>query len=232
MSQPVTTGNTQMAFGVTLRRIICLGLVGGYLNAIGFIDLGGLYPAAMTGNTTQLGVAVVKLEWMRVFLIGSTVFCFFAGGMLSSYLQRIIVHPSLELAFMILLVATAQFVRAVTNDPVPWELPLLACSMAMQGETLSRFSGSSLQTIVVTNTLLKFADALVGRYVKYGKGGRTALGDVIVPGAAWVAYLIGAGLGVIASMFLQHALLPAIFLLAFLSIDVLAVGSRSLAHEI
>lgn len=225
MARMAPNAGTPVAFSLTLRRLVCLGLVGGYLNAIGFIDLGGLYPAAMTGNTTQLGVAIVKFEWMRVFLIGSTVFCFFMGGILSSYLQRAIVHPSLELVLMIVVVSAAQFVRMVTNDPVPWELPLLACGMAMQGETLSRFSGSSIQTIVVTNTLLKFADALVGRYLRYDKARRTSLVDVIVPGSAWTAYLIGAGSGVVASMFLQYALLPAIVLLGALSLDVYVTGT-------
>jgi uncharacterized membrane protein YoaK (UPF0700 family) len=216
---------------LTLRRLVCLGLVGGYLNAIGFLDLGGLYPAAMTGNTTQLGVALVRLEWSRMLLIGSTVLCFFGGGLVSSYLQRTIVHPAIELLFMIGLVAAAQVVKVALKDPVPWELPLLAFSMALQGETLSRFTGSSLQTIVVTNTLLKFADALVGRLIPTGGGKRASTRDVVIPGAAWLSYLVGAAAGVLASMYLAYALLPSIVLLIVLATDVFVSSRPRSAHS-
>lgn len=212
----------QLNFRTVFRRISCLGLVGGYLNAIGFLDLGGLYPAAMTGNTTQLGVAIAELEWARVLLIGSTVFCFFAGGLLSSLLQRVLVHPALELLLMIVMVSLAQVVRITISDPMPWELPLLAFTLAMQGETVTRFAGSSLQTVVVTGTLLKIADGLVGRYLKYEDDNRTPLSDVVISGAAWLAYLGGAGFGVLASLHLAYPYVPSLVALTFLAADILA----------
>ena len=216
----------QANFSTIIRRIICLGLVGGYLNAIGFLDLGGLYPAAMTGNTTQLGLAIVKLEWSRVFLIGSTILCFFAGGMLSGILQRVLVHPALELLLMIVMVILVQIVRVEVSDPMPWELPLLAFTLAMQGETVTRFTGSTLQTVVVTNTLLKFGDGLVGRYIKYSAGDRAPIENVAIPGTAWLSYLAGAGLGVLASLYLSYPLVPSLIILTVLAIDIL-VESRT-----
>jgi uncharacterized membrane protein YoaK (UPF0700 family) len=211
-----------VTFSTTIRRITCLGIVGGYLNAIGFIDLGGLYPAAMTGNTTQLGLAIVKLQWGRVFLIGSTVFCFFAGGVLSSLLQRVLIHPAFELLLMIALVSLAQIVRMVVPDAMPWELPLLAFTLAMQGETVTRFAGSSLQTVVVTNTLLKFADSVVGRYVKYNDATRTSRADFVIPGTSWLAYLLGAGLGGLAGINLSYPFVPTLILLLILAMDIFA----------
>lgn len=214
-------GRTAATLWTTARRIACLGIVGGYLNAVGFLDLGGLYPAAMTGNTTQLGLAIVKLEWSRVFLIGSTVFCFFTGGILSSVLQRTLVHPAFELLLMIMMVTLAQIVRLAISDPMPWELPLLAFTLAMQGETVTRFTGSALQTVVVTNTILKFADGVVGRYVKYADGNWATMADVVIPGLAWLAYLAGAGLGVLASLRLSYPLAPSLIILVILAVDIL-----------
>lgn len=210
-----------VSFSTTFRRILCLGVVGGYLNAIGFIDLGGLYPAAMTGNTTQLGLAIAKSEWSRVLLIGTTIFCFFAGGIFSSLLQRVLVHPALEIFIMIMMIALAQIVRSTFSEPMPWELPLLAFSLAMQGETVTRFAGSALQTVVVTNTILKFADGLVGRYLRYDVDHRTPIKDVVIPGLAWTSYLIGAGLGVTASLHLTFPFVPALIALKILAIDIL-----------
>lgn len=219
--QHVLPAQVPVSFSTTFRRIFCFGLVGGYLNAIGFFDLGGLYPAAMTGNTTQLGLAIAKLEWSRVLLIATTVFCFFAGGFLSSLLQRVLVHPALEIFLMIMMIVLAQIVRSTFSDPMPWELPLLAFSLAMQGETVTRFAGSTLQTVVVTNTLLKFADAIVGRYLKYPVGQRTSLAEVVIPGLAWVSYLMGAGFGVLACLNLALPFVPAVIALSILAIDIL-----------
>lgn len=219
--QHVLPAQVPVSFPTTFRRILCLGVVGGYLNAIGFIDLGGLYPAAMTGNTTQLGLAIAKLEWSRVLLIGTTVLCFFSGGILSGLLQRVLVHPALEILLMIMMVALAQIVRSTFPDPMPWELPLLAFSLAMQGETVTRFAGSTLQTVVVTNTILKFADGVVGRYLRYGADHRTPIADVVIPGLAWTSYLIGAGLGVLGCLHLTFPFIPALVALTILASDIL-----------
>lgn len=93
-------------------------------------------------------------------------------------------------------------------NPAAIELPLLAAVMAMQGETISRFGGVAIQTVVVANNLLKFAAAIVGRYLPNGKrshatggeAGRTTQADVILPGCAWLAYTVGAGSAALASV--------------------------------
>lgn len=35
----------------------------------------------------------------------------------------------------------------------------------MQCETIARFGGVSLQTLVVTNNIIKFSDAITGRFI-------------------------------------------------------------------
>lgn len=206
--------------------MVCLATVAGYLNAVGFLDLGGIYPAAMTGNTTQLGIALGKVDGARIALVGFTLLCFFCGGLFSSFIQRRLANPGLELVMMAVLILIAQFVRFFASDTLPLELPLLACAMAMQGETVSRFGGTSLQTVVVTNNLLKFASGIVGRYLYYPEG-RTHLLDVILPGSAWLAYLAGAAFGVLAHFFLPVALSPPIFILLFVAGDLQWSGASS-----
>jgi uncharacterized membrane protein YoaK (UPF0700 family) len=208
--------------GIPVRRVLSLGLVAGYIDALGFLDLKGVYTAAMTGNTVQLGLAFVREQWPHFAVVAATLGAFFCGGLFSSFIRRRLRHPALELLLMAALVVAAQAVRLYVPNPVAIELPLLAIAMSMQGETISRFAGVSIQTIVVTNNLLKFADAIVGRYLSYGK---TSRADVVLPGCAWLAYTLGAGSGALACVYLSLPFIAPAALLVLTTVDLLVIRS-------
>ena len=44
-----------MPIAVSARRIFILGLVAGYVDALSFVVLGGVFAGAMSGNTTHMG---------------------------------------------------------------------------------------------------------------------------------------------------------------------------------
>ena len=144
----------------------------------------------------------------------------FAGGL---------PHAAWVLLIMAPLLLAAQAVRLFAPNPAAIELPLLAAVMAMQGETISRFGGVAIQTVVVTNNLLKFADAIVGRYLPNGKrshatsgeAGRTTQADVILPGCAWLAHTVGAGSAALASVSFSLPLTAPAALLVLTTVDVL-----------
>ena len=216
-----------------VRRIFCLGLVAGCLDAIGFLDLGGIYPGAMTGNTVQLGIQIVQAKWESLAIIAMTITAFFSGGLVSSVLRRLLPNPAFELLIMAGLVAGAQAVRLTTGHPIYFELPLLAVAMAMQGQTISRFGGLSFQTIVVTNNLIKCSDALVGRYILSRDRGRGQLGarksiaEVVLPGSAWLSYALGAVAGAWGNSHLTLPFLPPIVLLILTATDLLSGGESN-----
>jgi uncharacterized membrane protein YoaK (UPF0700 family) len=215
--------------GVSVRRVLSLGSVAGYVDAMSFIDLNRIYSAAMTGNTVQLGIAFVREQWPHFAIAGATLGAFFCGGLVSSFVRGRLPHPALELLIMAALVVVAQAVRLCVRNTVGIELPLLAVAMAMQGETISRFGGLPIQTIVVTNNLLKFADGIVGRYLPYGQGsqarsgnaGRSTRADVVLPGCAWLAYTVGAGSGALANVYLSLPFITPAALLVLTTIDLL-----------
>jgi uncharacterized membrane protein YoaK (UPF0700 family) len=219
--------------GIPVRRVLSLGLVAGYIDALGFLDLKGIYIAAMTGNTVQLGIAFVREQWPHFAVVAATLGAFFCGGLFSSFIRRRLPYPALELVLMAALVVAAQAVRLYVPNPLAIELPLLAIVMSMQGETISRFGGMSIQTIVVTNNLLKFADAIVGRYLPYGKtsratggnAGRSTRADVVLPGCAWLAYTLGAGSGALACVYLSLPFIAPAALLVLTTVDLLVIRS-------
>ncbi|ACB94546.1 protein of unknown function DUF1275 [Beijerinckia indica subsp. indica ATCC 9039] len=151
----------------------------------------------MTGNTAQLGIELARGNWHIVTTIGLVLVAFFCGGIVSSIIRRMMQPPVLELLLMALLLLVAQVLRLAQNVSLRWELVLLAMAAAMQGETISRFSGVALQTIVITNNLLKCAKAFVDYCAEHlcgaprqGKGVHWA--ESALPGMAWVSYAIGA----------------------------------------
>jgi uncharacterized membrane protein YoaK (UPF0700 family) len=215
--------------GIPARRILSLALVAGYVDALGFFDLNEIYTAAMTGNTIQLGIAFVREQWAQLAVVGATLGAFFCGALFSSFIRRRLPHAAWVLLIMAPLLLAAQAVRLFAPNPAAIELPLLAAVMAMQGETISRFGGVAIQTVVVTNNLLKFADAIVGRYLPNGKrshatsgeAGRTTQADVILPGCAWLAYTVGAGSAALASVSFSLPLTVPAALLVLTTVDVL-----------
>lgn len=204
---------------VPVRRVLALGFVAGFVDAFGFMDLHGVYTAAMTGNSTQVGVSVARSEWAHLALICATLGSFFAGSLIGSALRRILRLPALELLVMAGLLALAAGLRLALGSVPAIELPLLAIAMAMQGETVSRFGGMAIQTIVVTNSIIKFADGLVGSLT----GAGTTSVAVVLPGCAWAAYTAGAVGGAGSAVWLMIPLLIPVVLLLLTAGDLLWV---------
>ena len=129
---------------------------------------------------------------------------------------------------MAILLLAATPVRATANNAIPFELGLLAVAMAMQGETISRIGTVSIQTVVVTNTLVRFADTFVARFLSApaapeGQGGHSqpAATEIAIPGCAWASYSIGACAGAVGTVAVRAPLLFPIFVLILLVADML-----------
>lgn len=208
------------------RPVLGLSFTAGYIDALGFVDLHGVYTGAMTGNTVQLGITVAHADFSQLGLIAATLGSFFAGAILASFVKRRLPRSQLLLLVVMGLLGIAQALRLINGGPLLLELPLLAMAMAMQGQTISRFGATAMQTVVMTSNLLKFADALVGRFFdgtarRGASGARTPLAEVILPGCGWIGYTIGAASGVLAAATLATPFLPPIIILAVVCGDLL-----------
>ena len=174
-------------------------------------------------------------EWSQFSLIAATLGSFFFGAIVASSVRRRLSRPQLLLIAVMALLSTAQVFRLVNGGPLLFELPLLAMAMAVQGQTISRFGATAMQTVVMTSNLLKFADAIVGRYLdgaaRHGPAAaRTPLADVILPGCGWLSYAVGAASGVIAAHALALPFLPPIIILAVVCGDLLRIERAAPPH--
>jgi uncharacterized membrane protein YoaK (UPF0700 family) len=215
--------DTESALARPLRHVVALSVVAGCVEVIGYMDCGGIYPGIMTGNTVQLGLTSATAQWTRFALIAFAVASFFVGGIIASLIRRHLRRPAVELLIMAAVLLVVSVVRREIGWRVPVELPLLAIAMAMQGEAISKFGGISIQTIVVTNNMVKFTDALVGRYMtrRSGTDLRVALPEVLLPGLAWLCYSVAAGGSALAATHFAFPLLIPAALLILLAWDLL-----------
>ncbi|NHO33186.1 YoaK family protein [Acetobacter fallax] len=205
-------------------RVIALGLIAGYVDAVGYVELHGIFSAAMTGNSTSFGVSLAEGEWPRIATIGTVLGLFFLGALAASILRRSLRAYRHEWLWIAALLVLAQILHWLhpANSGSKTEILLLTVAMAMQGEVLSRFSGISVQTIVVTNNIIKFADNIAAFLWKL-KAGKPAFSlAAALPGLGWTSCIAGAFL----SVPMRHAtsgffLLPVPLLIAlcFLSPD-------------
>ena len=174
---------------------LALTALAGYVDALGFVRLGGLYTSFMSGNTTQLSVSLAHGEIRHALLPILLVFGFLVGATLGSGLSMVVPQrwaTPVVLAYETLLIAAA----LALGLPTP-ELGLAAFFMAMamgaQNAVLAQVKGFRAGTTFVTGALFSLAQKIAEAFT--GRGPRLGwLGDA----AVWGALLVGAYLGTLA----------------------------------
>lgn len=204
------------------RRILLLGILAGYINALSFIDLGGMFAGAMTGNTTHMDAAFAAGNWQHGLQVTELILVFFITAILASCL-RLIALPVYGFVIMAFLLILAQGVYG-SPDQARYECLILPALMAIQGQTLARFSGNAIQTIVITSNLLKCAAAIASWLMSFWPGStisRPPPGTILLPGLSWVSFLVGAATASVAlSMKSSLPFLWPLPLVAVLSLDI------------
>ncbi|HET7892414.1 MAG TPA: YoaK family protein [Candidatus Sulfotelmatobacter sp.] len=178
--------------------VILLTLTAGYVDAVGFLKLGGIYVANMSGNSVSTGIHSVEGEWsvvlFRLWAIGCFVSALFLTRLLidsaAPVLSGRVAAPALVVEIVLLV-----FFSKVKSENAG--IFCAAVAMGVHTATLNRFNGITVYTTFVTGTLVKFAEHLaewVLRLIKREdpatnfEGARWLL-------SVWAAYITGAGFG-------------------------------------
>lgn len=212
---------------VSARRILVLGLLAGHIDALSFAHLGGLFASAMTGNTTHLSASLAHANWHHAALLACVLAVFFGTAFFAS-LARLRWGAAVGLLVMVLMLVMVQGAQFSAHARLA-ELLLLPALMAVQGESIARFSGNAIQTVVITSNMLKCATALATTVAARCRACKTgpAHGAIVLPALAWVGFACGAMLGALA--LLLHAPLPFLWplpWLAILYIDITHIWTR------
>jgi len=169
-----------------------LVIVAGIADAVGYLTMGGVFTANMTGNTVLAGIAAAQHDWARTWPHIAPLFCFFAGAMVSRLLLRLTHRSAPGLLIEAGLLVLVDFL------PIGPEAKVLVVAFAMgiQASAVTHFAGSAISTVVVTSTLARAADSALDRLWPGEE-------HPAVPGVpnfrllalTWSGYLIGAIVG-------------------------------------
>lgn len=173
-------------------RAALLCLIAGYVDAIGYLDYARVFAANMTGNTVLLWISVGEGEWARVATYALTLGSFVIGGLAAEGAKRAGATPRLPLLVSGVPLALV-YLAGLQGDQA---LVALAFAMGLQGASVSRFANINVQTVVITSTLLKFAEAAIHRIFPTPGDLRSPEPRIALPvfGVTWVSYGAGAAL--------------------------------------
>ena len=198
-----------------------LTLVAGLADAVGYVAMGGVFAANMTGNTVLAGLSLGEGHFDLAAKRLAPLVTFFLGAMLARLLLRLFHRPAMPLLIEAALLAVVGLLP-IGREP---SLMLVALAMGLQASAITHFGGTSVSTVVVTSTLARIAEATLDRMWPTGR----PLPSVATPrllALTWIGYLIGATGGVLLVRAVHWPLLVPAVLLAI----AVGVGGMRLAR--
>ena len=198
-----------------------LTLVAGLADAVGYVAMGGVFAANMTGNTVLAGLSLGEGHFDLAAKRLAPLVTFFLGAMLARLLLRLFHRPAMPLLIEAALLAVVGLLP-IGREP---SLMLVALAMGLQASAITHFGGTSVSTVVVTSTLARIAEATLDRMWPTGR----PLPSVATPrllALSWIGYLIGATGGVLLVRAVHWPLLVPAVLLAI----AVGVGGTRLAR--
>ncbi len=146
------------------RLAIYLAMLAGFVDAVGFLKLGGLFVSFMSGNSTRLAVGLAEgsaLAWRAALLIAAFVGGVVAGSLLSAAVRSR--APSI-LAMVASLLFAAALLDLLGMDNAA--IGAMAMAMGCANTVFQRDGEVSIGVTYMTGTLVKLgqriADALRG----------------------------------------------------------------------
>jgi len=173
-------------------QAILLTLVAGLADAVGYVAMGGVFAANMTGNTVLAGLSLGEGHFDLAAKRLAPLVTFFLGAMLARLLLRLFHRPAVPLLIEAALLAVVGLLP-IGREP---SLMLVALAMGLQASAITHFGGTSVSTVVVTSTLARIAEATLDRMWPTGR----PLPSVATPrllALTWIGYLVGAVGGVL-----------------------------------
>lgn len=146
------------------RLAVGLAALAGFIDALGFLSLGGVFVSFMSGNSTRFAVDLAGGDGLRVALLPLGIIALFVIGVMLGRLIRHMVRqrPSTAiLVFMSLTLALAAVLQGM--GLLLWAAPCLAIAMGAANNVFFREGEVSIGVTYMTGTLVKFGQRLAGR---------------------------------------------------------------------
>ena len=203
----------------TLRNsmLVMLSLAAGCVDAVGYLGLGQIFVANMTGNTVLLGLALGQAEARAalraiVALVGFIVGVAVGAAILGPVRERSAWPPGVTAALALELVVLISFAIGwffAESEPAGLTVyPLIllpAVAMGLQSAAVRRLGIPGVATTYITGTLTDLTEGAIARLrpavsaaIPDGRGEerpeqrRPSARGLLLPADVWLAYGIGA----------------------------------------
>lgn len=168
-----------------------LTIIAGISDAVGYITMGGVFAANMTGNTVLAGIALAERRYPDAGRHLAPLVAFFIGAMLARLLLRVWNRPMIPILLEAVVIGTMAFLPLGPESSVL----VLAFAMGLQASAITQFGGVSVSTVVVTSTLARTADAALDHLWPAEAGKLAVVATPRLLLLTWVGYLVGAVAG-------------------------------------
>lgn len=160
------------------HRLLAYGLaaLAGFIDAVGFLNLGGLFVSFMSGNSTRLAVGVGG-KAAGSLLAGTLIASFVGGVVVGAVIGRLAGAWRTQAVLGLVVLELALAGAAVSLDGGAIAPLLMACAMGSANGVFQRDGEVSVGVTYMTGTLVKFGQHLAAAFA----GG---------PRFAWVPYLL------------------------------------------
>jgi uncharacterized membrane protein YoaK (UPF0700 family) len=174
------------------RLAVALIAVAGFVDAVGFLQLGNLFVSFMSGNSTQFAASLGQGQWTACLQAGAIIGLFVLGAFAGALVA--IAAGSKRLPVVLLLEAGLLACALLFPSGRLGEFSLAAAPMALamgfQNAAMNRIGERTVSLTYVTGTLVRFARELAEAVT--GRGERWAWSADLL---FWLAIVIGAVLG-------------------------------------
>src|SRR5258708_23918918 len=108
-------------------------------DAVGYMTMGSVFAANMTGNTVLAGIAAAQGHWLDAWRHLAPLIAFFAGAMISRLFLRLLRGPTASLIVEAALLAIVGFLPVGPETAVL----IVAAAMGVQASAITHFAGSA-----------------------------------------------------------------------------------------
>jgi uncharacterized membrane protein YoaK (UPF0700 family) len=158
---------------------------------VGYITMGGVFAANMTGNTVLAGIAAAHRNYADAINHLTPLVAFFIGAMLARLLLRLWHRPAIPILMEAAIIAAVGFLPVNIETAVM----IVALAMGLQASAITQFGGTSVSTVVVTSTLARTADAALDGLWPAKRAPLPVVATPRLLVLTWIGYLVGAVAG-------------------------------------
>lgn len=150
--------------------VVALVAIAGWVDAVGYLQLGHQFISFMSGNTTQMAVGLGRGHWSEAGILAAIIFLFVAGVVLGTLLAQAVGKWRLPavLGVEAILLVMALLLPAPVG-PLPLAALPVILAMGLQNAALEHLGKKNVSLTYVTGTLVGIGRGLAAAVGRKGE---------------------------------------------------------------